>query len=59
MMVAVGMAILVAPMTLGSLADEVGLRLAHLTVPVLVLAALASFLIAGVMKRNTLRAAGP
>jgi fucose permease len=41
-----GFAILVAPAILGALADVVGLRLAHLTLPALVTFALASFLVA-------------
>jgi fucose permease len=45
-MLAVGIAILLAPATLGSLADAVGLRLAHLTVPALVAAAFVCFLAA-------------
>ena len=53
---AFGLAVLIAPAALGAFADVVGLRLAHLTLPALMAAALASFIIAGVLSR---RATGP
>lgn len=49
---AFGVAILVAPAVLGAIADFVGLRLAHLTLPALMAAGLASFLAAGMLERN-------
>jgi hypothetical protein len=45
-MLAVGLAILSMPMLLGGLADEVGLWLAHLLVPALLLVALACLVVA-------------
>jgi fucose permease len=53
LMLAVGIAILLAPAILGMLADGMGLRLAHLTVPVLVAAALVCFLAAQALQRRT------
>jgi fucose permease len=52
-MLAAGAAILLAPIILGRLADEVGLRLAHLMVPALVATALVCFLVAQAMQRRT------
>jgi MFS family permease len=52
-MLAAGAAILLAPIILGRLADEVGLRVAHLMVPALVATALVCFLIAQAMQRRT------
>jgi hypothetical protein len=47
----VGKALLVTPALLGSFADKVGLHLAHLMVPGLVLSALIWFVIAQVLER--------
>jgi hypothetical protein len=52
-MLAAGAAILLAPIILGRLADELGLRLAHLMVPALVATALVCFLVARAMQRRT------
>jgi hypothetical protein len=41
-----------APVALGTLADQVGLRLAHLTLPALMVAALVSFAVARVLERR-------
>jgi len=49
---AFGIAVLVAPVALGTLADQVGLRLAHLTLPALMVAALASFAVARALERR-------
>lgn len=49
---AFGLAVLIAPAALGALADIVGLRMAHLTLPALILSALASFVAAGVLARR-------
>jgi fucose permease len=49
-MLGVGLAILVAPAVLGALADRVGLRMAHLVLPILVAGALASFLVAHMLE---------
>lgn len=50
--VAGNLAILVTPALLGSFADEVGLHLAHLMVPGLVLGALICFVIAQILQRR-------
>ena len=52
-MLAVGLAILLTPALLGGLADEVGLRLAHLMLPGLVAAALLCLAIARALQRRT------
>jgi hypothetical protein len=52
MTLAFGLAVLVAPALLGALADVVGLRYAHLTLPALTAAGLSAFLIAGVLARR-------
>jgi MFS family permease len=52
MALAFGLAILIAPAALGALADRVGLSHAHLTLPLLLAAALASFLVAGVLEKR-------
>lgn len=44
MAIGIGLSLLLAPIALGGLADEVGLGLAHLALPGLVVAAVASFL---------------
>jgi MFS transporter, DHA1 family, inner membrane transport protein len=49
---AFGLAVLLAPAVLGALADVVGLRLAHLTLPVLIAAALAAFLTGQALSRR-------
>lgn len=49
---AFGLAVLIAPAALGALADLVGLRLAHLTLPALMAAGLASFITANVLSRR-------
>ena len=49
---AFGLAVLIAPAALGAFADLVGLRLAHLTLPALIVAALVSFLAAGALERR-------
>jgi predicted MFS family arabinose efflux permease len=49
-----GLAILVAPVALGALADRVGLSLAHLTLPVLLAAAFGCFVAAGVLEKREL-----
>jgi fucose permease len=51
-MLGVGLAILVAPAVLGDLADRVGLRMAHLTLPVLVAAALACFAMGQILEHR-------
>jgi fucose permease len=47
-----GLAILLIPTLLGGLADEVGLRLAHLMLPGLVVTALLCLAVAGVLQRR-------
>jgi MFS family permease len=49
---AFGLAVLLAPAALGALADVVGLRLAHLTLPVLIGAAAAAFLTGQALSRR-------
>ncbi|MEJ0011151.1 MAG: MFS transporter [Bauldia sp.] len=49
---AFGLAVLLAPAILGALADVVGLRLAHLTLPVLIAAALTAFLTGQTLSRR-------
>ncbi|MGH6943348.1 MAG: MFS transporter [Geminicoccaceae bacterium] len=51
-MLAIGLAILATPALLGVLADEVGLRAAHLMLPVLLAAALGFFIVAQVLERR-------
>jgi fucose permease len=50
-MIGVGLAILVAPAVLGGLADLAGLRMAHLTLPAIMAAALACLLAARALER--------
>jgi hypothetical protein len=52
MTLAFGLAVLIAPAILGALADVVGLRFAHLTLPALIGLELASFLAAGMLERH-------
>jgi predicted MFS family arabinose efflux permease len=52
MVLAFGLAFLIAPTALGALADRVGLSLAHLTLPVLIVAAAASLLAAMSLERR-------
>jgi fucose permease len=52
MTLAFGLAVLIAPAILGALADVVGLRFAHLTLPALIGLELASFLAAGMLERR-------
>lgn len=52
-MLAMGLAILLTPALLGGLADEVGLRLAHLILPGLVAAALLCLVLARALERRT------
>jgi fucose permease len=52
MTLAFGLAVLLAPALLGALADIVGLRYAHLTLPTLTAAGLTAFLIAGALTRR-------
>lgn len=47
-----GLSILIAPWVLGRLADIVGLKMAHLTLPVLIAASLVAFLAAGALERR-------
>ena len=49
---AAGIALLVAPAVLGFIADGVGLRLAHLTLPVLILSCLVCFAVARTLERR-------
>jgi len=56
-MVAVGLALLSMPILLGGLADEVGLRVAHLLVPGLAACALACFVVSHQLQRRAVRAA--
>jgi MFS family permease len=51
-MLAVGLAILAAPTVLGGLADLIGLRMAHLTLPALMGAALICLLVGRVLERQ-------
>ena len=51
-MIAVGLAILIMPAALGSLADEVGLHNALLMLPVLIVAAFICFAVAQVLQRK-------
>ena len=51
-MIAVGLAILIMPATLGGLADEVGLHNALLMLPVLIVAAFICFAVAQVLQRK-------
>ena len=53
-MLGVGLAILIAPAALGDLADRVGLRMAHLTLPVLIAASLACFALGQILERRKL-----
>lgn len=50
--IAFGVSLLLAPIALGALADEVGLGAAHLTLPGLVIVAYASFFIAEALQRR-------
>ena len=52
-MLAVGLAIVSTPVLLGALADEVGLRQAHLMVPGLVALALICFMVAQALGRSS------
>jgi len=54
-MLALGLALLLTPGLLGGLADEVGLRLAHLMLPALVAAALLCLAAARALERRTFR----
>jgi fucose permease len=49
---AFGLAVLLAPALLGALADVVGLRLAHLTLPLITFAAAAAFLSGQALSRS-------
>lgn len=49
---AFGLSVLIAPFALGALADIVGLRYAHLTLPLLIGAAFASFVAAGILEKR-------
>jgi MFS family permease len=49
---AFGVAILIAPIALGAIADEVGLAMAHLTLPFLIGLALTAFLLAQVLQKR-------
>jgi MFS transporter, DHA1 family, inner membrane transport protein len=51
---AVGLALLIAPAALGAFADAFGLSLAHLTLPALIAAGLASFIAAGILERRAI-----
>jgi hypothetical protein len=57
-LLAEGLAILSVPALLGGLADEVGLRLAHLMLPGLAAAALLCLAVAGALRRRALTLAG-
>jgi predicted MFS family arabinose efflux permease len=48
----VGLAIIATPAIMGALADEFGLRFAHLVLPILVVAGLACFLLAQALERR-------
>ena len=50
--IAFGLSLLLAPIALGALADEVGLGRAHLALPAIILVAYASFFIGGVLERK-------
>jgi fucose permease len=50
--VAFGLSLLLAPIALGALADEVGLGAAHLALPGLVIVAYASFFIAEALQKR-------
>ncbi len=50
--IAIGLSILLAPIALGALADEIGLGPAHLALPGLILAAAASFLLGEALPRR-------
>jgi fucose permease len=50
--IAFGLSMLLAPIALGALADEVGLGLAHLALPALIAVAFASFFIAEALQRR-------
>jgi MFS family permease len=50
--IAFGLALLLAPIALGALADEAGLGPAHLALPAIILVAYASFFIGGVLERK-------
>ncbi len=52
MTLAFGLAVFLAPALLGALADQVGLRLAHLTLPALIAAEVASFVVASLLARR-------
>ena len=52
-MLAVGLAVLITPAVLGGLADEVGLRLAYLVLPALVVAALACLAAGQALQQRT------
>jgi fucose permease len=49
---AFGAAILIAPIALGAIADEVGLAMAHLTLPFLICLALTAFMLAQVLQKR-------
>ena len=53
---AFGLSLLLTPIALGALADEVGLGHAHLALPALILAAYASFFIGEALQRKAERA---
>ncbi len=57
-MLAMGLAVLLTPALLGGLADEVGLRLAHLMLPGLTVTAFLCLAVAGALQRRTLTSAG-
>ena len=50
---AFGLSLLLAPIALGTLADQVGLGPAHLVLPVLIAVACSSFFIAEALKRQS------
>ena len=49
---AFGLAVLIAPAALGALADLIGLRLAHLTLPALIAGGFAAIVVAGMLERR-------
>ena len=51
--IAFGISLLVAPIALGALADEVGLGAAHLVLPALIVVAYASFFIAETLQKRS------
>jgi MFS transporter, DHA1 family, inner membrane transport protein len=53
--IAFGLSLLLAPIALGALADEVGLGPAHLALPALILAAYASFFIGEALQKRDVR----